>query len=76
MKAKFIPIEMTMLVDSGASHSFVNPKFISRAMKSQIREWLDSKHCAKFGVRYLYGKSSEFKRRSTDYYVAIAYSPR
>jgi len=52
MKAKFSPIEMTMLVDSGASHSFVNPKFLSQAMKKQIRLWMDSKEGEKLGISY------------------------
>jgi hypothetical protein len=41
-----------MLVDSGASHSFVNQKLITRAMKTQIRQWMNSKEGVKLGISY------------------------
>jgi hypothetical protein len=49
-EAKTTINKLPMLVDSGASHSFINSKQLTKDVKNQIREWLNTGEAASRGV--------------------------
>ena len=55
-------LELKMLVDSGATHSFINPKYLSDEIRDELRWRCDEKRCEEFGISFVEGTVNTVNR--------------
>jgi hypothetical protein len=56
------PLDLKMLVDSGATHSFINPKYLSDEMREELRWRCDEERCEEFGISFVEGTVNTVNR--------------